>query len=51
MFKLLVILYIMNFLPEKNLSEKAATIKRLEYSFLGKGSKEQTGIAENNIKD
>ena len=37
-------------LPKKDL-EKAATIKRFEYSPLGKGLKAQTDIAKNNIKD
>ena len=33
-------------LPEKGLLEKAATIERFEYSFLGKELKAQTGIAK-----
>ena len=38
-------------LPEKYLLEKAATMKRFEYSPLGKELKEQTDIARNNIKN
>ena len=37
-------------LPKKDFLEKAATIKRFEYSPLGKGLKAQTDIAKNNIK-
>ena len=37
-------------LPERELLEKAATIKRFEYSPLGSDLKKQTDIAKNNIK-
>ena len=33
-------------LPEKDLLEKAATMKRFEYSSLGKDLKKQTSVAE-----
>ena len=38
-------------LPEKNLLEKAATMKKFEYSLLGKELKAQTDTARNNIKN
>ena len=38
-------------LPEKGQLEKAATVKRLEYSLLDGEMKKQTDIAKNNIKD
>ena len=38
-------------LPEKDLLEKAATMKRFEYSPLCKELKSQTDIAKNNIKN
>ena len=38
-------------LPEKNLLEKAATIKRFDYSPLGSELKKQTDIVKNSIKD
>ena len=37
-------------LTEKDLLEKAATIKRFEYSLLGSELKEQTGIAKDQYK-
>ena len=37
-------------LPEKDLLEKAATIKRFEYLLLGKEVKAQTGIAKKQYK-
>ena len=37
------------FCQKKDLLEKAATIKRLEYSPLGKESKAQTDIAKNQV--
>ena len=37
-------------LPEKNLLEKAATIKRFEYYPLGSELKKQTGIAKDQYK-
>ena len=36
-------------LPEKRPSEKAATVKRFEYSPLGNKLKKQTGIAEKTV--
>ena len=38
-------------LPEKKLLEKAATIKRFDYSPLGSELKKQTDIVKNSIKD
>ena len=38
-------------LPEKVLLEKAATLKRFEYSPLGKELKAQTDLQRNSIKD
>ena len=38
-------------LPEKNLLEKAATMKWFEYSPLGKELKAQTDIAKSSIKN
>ena len=38
-------------LPEKDLLEKAATMKRFEYSALGKELKAQTGIERSSIKN
>ena len=38
-------------LPEKDLLEKAAAMKRFEYSSLGKELKAQTDIAKNSIKN
>ena len=35
-----------DFIPEKNLPEKAAAIKRFEYSSLGKELEAQTDIAK-----
>ena len=37
-------------LPKKDLLEKAATIKRFEYSPLGKELKKQTNVAEKQYK-
>ena len=37
-------------LPEKDLLQKAATMKRLEYSPLGKDLKKQTSVTEKSIK-
>ena len=37
-------------LPEKDLLEKSATIKRFEYSLLGSELKKQTDIAEKQYK-
>ena len=37
-------------LPEKDLLEKAASIKRYKYSPLGSELKKQTDIAKNSIK-
>ena len=37
-------------LPEKDLLEKAATLKRFEYSLLGKKLKPQTDIAKKQYK-
>ena len=38
-------------LLEKDLSEKAAALKRFEYSPIGSELKKQTSVTENNIKD
>ena len=38
-------------LPEKDLLEKAATIKRFDYSPLGSELKKPTDIVKNSIKD
>ena len=37
-------------LPEKDLLEKAATIKRFEYSLLGKELEKQTSVAEKHYQ-
>ena len=39
------------FTRKNDLLEKAATIKRFEYSVLGKELKAQTTLQRNNIKD
>ena len=38
-------------LPEKDLLEEAATLKRFEYSSLGKELKKQTSVAEKQYQD
>ena len=38
-------------LPEKDLLEKVAALKRFEYSLLGKELKKQTSVAEKQYKD
>ena len=38
-------------LPEKDLLEKAATIKTFDYAPLGSELKKQTDIVKNSIKD
>ena len=38
-------------LPEKDLLEKAATIKRFDYAPLGSELKKQTDIVKNSIND
>ena len=39
-----------NILPEKDLLEKAAALKRFEYSLLGKGFEKQTNVIKKQIE-